>query len=114
MGYSGFVDNPDVPANGEGNRAAVIYVGRQTVEAVAGKSGRISLTEALLARALGRVFAHELAHRFLGPEHTKNGTLKARLYQRDLIDMRSSGFFFSPEQICRLRLRITDGYATQP
>jgi hypothetical protein len=115
MGYVGFVDVHDgVEAIGEGNRAAVIYVGRQTVEAVASKSGRISLTEALMARAMGRVFAHELAHRFLGPGHTKHGILKARLYQKDLIDWRNSGFFFSPEQIRLLRLRIANGYATQP
>jgi hypothetical protein len=110
MGYLGFIDDTHegVQANGGGSRAAVIYVARQTVEAVASKSGRISLTEALLARAMGRVFAHELAHRFLGSGHTRHGILKDTLYPRDLIDLRNSRLFFSPDQIRVLRLR-TDG-----
>lgn len=115
MGYVGFIDiHEGVQANGEASRAAVIHVAREAVEEVASKSGRNSLTDALLARAMGRVFAHELAHRFLGPGHTKNGILKERLYQRDLIDWRNSGLFFSPEQIRLLRLRIANGYAKEP
>ena len=90
----------------EMDRAGVIYVGRQTVETVASKSKQISLTEALLARALGRVFAHELAHRLLGPGHTKRGILKDHLDQRDLIGRDNDGLFFSPDQIRSLRERI--------
>jgi hypothetical protein len=90
----------------EKDRVGVIYVGRQTVETVASKSKQISLTEALLARALGRVFAHELAHRLLGPGHTKRGILKDHLDQRDLIGRDNDGLFFSPDQIRVLRQRI--------
>jgi hypothetical protein len=68
----------------------VIYVARLTVEEVASKSGRISLTEAHMARALGRVFAHELAHRFLGSGHRRHGILEEVLHRRDLIDERNS------------------------
>jgi hypothetical protein len=91
--------------NPEENQAGVIYVARQSVEAVASKSRRIALTEAHLARALGRVFAHELAHRFLGPGHTKKGILKDFLDQRDLIG-EQAGLFFTPDQMSALRLRI--------
>jgi hypothetical protein len=58
------------------------------------------------ARALGRVFAHELAHRFLGPGHTEMGILKHLLDQRALIRKHNDGFFFSPEQVRVLRLRL--------
>jgi hypothetical protein len=112
MGYSGSIDvHEGVQPNAGGKRVAVIYVARQAVEEVAStsKDGPITLTDTLLARSLGRVFAHELAHRFLGPEHTRNGILKDRLYQKDLIDLRNGGLFFSAEQIRLLRLRIAHG-----
>jgi hypothetical protein len=91
------------------NPAGVIYVARQSVEAVASKSGRISLTEAHKARAMGCVFAHELAHRFLGPGHTELGILKHLLDQRALIGKHNDGLFFSPDQVRILRLRLEGG-----
>ena len=94
-----------LPNLGE-NRAGVIYVARQSVEAVANKSGRISLTESHVARAMGRVFAHELAHRFIGPGHTEIGILKNFLDQRALISKHNDGLFFSPDQVRVLHLRI--------
>jgi hypothetical protein len=111
MGYSGSIDVHGGVQPNAGKRAAVIYVARQAVEEVAStsKDGPITLTDTLLARALGRVFAHELAHRFLGREHTRNGILKDRLDQKDLIHWRNGGLFFTPEQIRLLRLRSTQG-----
>ena len=93
------------PNPGE-NRAGVIYVARQAIEAFASKSGRISLTEAHTARAIGRVFAHELAHHFLGAGHTETGILKHFLDQRTLISKHNDGLFFSPDQVRVLRLRV--------
>ena len=84
-------------------RASVIYVAREAVEAVASRSGRTSLTEAHRARAMGRVFAHELAHRFLRSGHTKKGILKDSLDSGDLIDEDRTTLFFSPEQMRILR-----------
>ena len=89
-------------------RPGVIYVSRRAVEANASRSGRTNLTEAHLARALGRVFAHELAHRFLRAGHTKKGILKDSLDQEDLIGEESSALFFSSAQSEALR-RLIDG-----
>jgi hypothetical protein len=91
--------------NPEENGANVIYVARLAIESVASKSRRISLTEVHRARAIGRVIAHELAHRFLGPGHDRTGILKAFLDQRDLIASDDSVFFFTPDQVRALRER---------
>jgi hypothetical protein len=48
---------------------------------------------------LGRVFAHELAHRFLRSGHTKKGILKDSLDSRDLIEQDRTGLFFSSNQM---------------
>jgi hypothetical protein len=70
---------------------------------VASKTDRIQLTDAQLSRSLGRVFAHELAHHFLGSGHTKHGILKDSLDRVDLIEENSSALFFTSDQIRTLR-----------
>ncbi len=78
---------------------SVIFVARSLVERNASRSGRRNLDDSLLARALGRVFAHELAHRFLRSGHTREGILKEPFDQRDLIGDDVSGLFFTPQQV---------------
>jgi hypothetical protein len=95
-----------VLANEGEKRAGVIYVARGAVEAIASRSGRTAVTEAQLARALGRVFAHELAHRFLASGHTRRGILKESLSQEELIGGDGSALFFTPQQVQVLRLRV--------
>ena len=95
-----------VLANERENRAGVIYVARGAVEGNASRSGRTALTEAQLARALGRVFAHELAHRFLASGHTKRGILKESLSQEELIDGDGEALFFTPDQMRILHQRV--------
>ena len=94
-----------VLANEEEKRAGVIYIARGAIEASASRSGRTALTEAQLARALGRVFAHELAHRFLVSGHTRRGILKESLSQKELIGGDDEALFFTLDQMRVLRLR---------
>jgi hypothetical protein len=63
----------------------VIHVSRSAVEKIATlPDGRV--VSGVLARALGRVLAHELAHRFLETErHSEAGILKAVLTRDDLV-----------------------------
>jgi hypothetical protein len=114
MGYFGFLGDvrdgvPGLPAE---TRAAVIYVARNAVESTASLSGRIRLTETRLARAMGRVMAHELAHRWLGPTHTRTGILKDFLDHQDLILEKQDRLFFTSEQVRSLN-RITQERSPQ-
>ncbi len=57
----------------------IIYVSRQSVaESITGDDDK-------MARALGRVVAHELGHRFLQRTHTRRGLMKERLGRDDLV-----------------------------
>ncbi len=64
----------------------VLYVSRQAVVAKATSGALVDPEPEALARALGRVIAHELAHRFLQRKHTRGGVLKADLSSSDLVD----------------------------
>ena len=83
-----------------GMPGAVIYVSLEAVRSNASRSGSIELTPEALSRALGRVVAHELAHRFIQKKHTKRGILKGRFDHHDLIDEDSAlQPFFSEKQV---------------
>ncbi len=89
-----------------GMPGAVIYVSLQAVRFNAGKFGSADLTRDHLSRALGRVAAHELAHRFIQKNHTKRGILKSRFGPRDLVDAETNlEPFFSPMQMKVLAAR---------
>lgn len=79
-----------------GEPGPVLYVARERVATqIGGEETRG------FARALGRVFAHELAHRFLRSGHTNGGLLRERFTREDLIGDEAD-LEFSAEQ--RLRL----------
>ena len=81
MGASGDVSGP------------VIYVSREAVAR--------SLGGASTPRALGRIVAHELAHRFIGREHTRWGILRGTLHGGDLSGA-GEQFFFTDAQKAKL------------
>ena len=85
----------------------VIYVARRAVERHAADF-REELIRIKLARAIGRVMAHELAHRFLQSGHADEGILKERFGHRDLVAPNSSGLYFTPEQSLHLRSVMSD------
>ena len=82
-----------------GTPGSVIYVERPAIELNASRFGRESLTESRFARALGRVIAHELAHRFLRSGHTRDGILKDPFNHGDLTADDRTGLFFTSEQV---------------
>lgn len=85
-----------------GTPGAVIHVSIDSVEAHARRS-ETRLTPELLSRALGRVVAHELAHRFLQSRHTKSGLLKEVFDKHDLIDVGRLKPYFTAAQAKLLR-----------
>jgi hypothetical protein len=84
----------------------MIHVSRNAVEEIARvPSG--NLARRIVTRALGRVLAHELAHRFLSSEgHSKNGILKAVLTRDDLIYASPDTLALSPDET-RGAVRLT-------
>lgn len=76
----------------------VIFISRSSVEEFVG--ARKTYSTLTLVRALGRVLAHELAHRFLQTAlHTERGILRSRFSRKELIEIRPCRFFFSEEQV---------------
>ena len=82
-----------------GTPGSVIYIATPAVKLNASRFGQESPNESRLARALGRVITHELAHRFLRSGHTRDGILKEPFDHRDLTDDDISGLFFTSEQV---------------
>lgn len=80
---------------------SVIYISRTAVCRNATGGVPEALSPEALARALGRVVAHELAHHFISPEHT-GGILKADLLPSELTE-RTFRTTFTVEQVRRLR-----------
>jgi hypothetical protein len=73
------------PSAADAKPSATIYVSRESVEWHATELRSKPLAEPQLMRALGRVVAHELAHRFLGQvEHTRCGILRVD-YDRSIL-----------------------------
>ncbi len=83
----------------------IIYVSRDAVEEFARGSKSLSrLPPGAVARAYGRVLAHELAHRFLQrSDHTRTGILKEKFSREELIAVLPTGFFLTKEQAQFLR-----------
>jgi len=99
MGYT--------PTDPGGTPGAAIWVSRGSVAANASDFGSIPLPPSLLCRALARVIAHELAHRFIQKEHTRKGILRAKMDRHDLTDSYPRHAFFTEKQIRHL-LSIAD------
>jgi hypothetical protein len=80
----------------------VIHISRRSVEKLI-SSGKDSFPP-YLARALSRVIAHELSHRFLQDAgHTKRGILKPRFSRGELIQAIPKGLHFSARQAAFIR-----------
>ena len=82
--------------------AQAIYVSRSAVCASAAPGTPDSLSSEDLATALGRVVAHELAHRFVSREHAPRGILKAAFRGSELTGP-AGGPHFTDEEIRLLR-----------
>jgi hypothetical protein len=96
-------------ADGGGLPGAVIYVSRSSIEKFIGR--RRSLVPCKLARALGRVIAHELAHRFLKQrEHTHEGILSARFSREALTEPLPKKFYFAIGQMEHLQSYAQSNY----
>lgn len=92
--------------NGSNGPGPVVYVSRSAVEAIATLPGG-GITRGLSTRALGRVLAHELAHRFLAePGHAEEGLLKRVLARDDLVFAPRHTLALSPVQTERLRRTV--------
>ncbi|MFQ5790856.1 MAG: hypothetical protein ACE5JI_10315, partial [Acidobacteriota bacterium] len=88
----------------------VIYISRSTVAKKATGGAAKEPPAEHLARAVGRVLAHELAHRFLAARHTRRGILKADFYRSDLVGKSAPELYFTTEQakkLQRVALRAT-------
>jgi hypothetical protein len=88
---------------------STIYLSRASVEATIHVGWTIRLPSNLLARALGRVLAHELAHLVLGPKHSDYGILKDNLTRKDLMDFDSRPLRFDRNQLRALRSACLSG-----
>ncbi len=85
-------------SGGEGSQA--IYVSRSAVSATA--SSGAALSREAMGKALGRVVAHELAHRFISQHHSRLGILREGLLPSDLTGS-GGGLHFTIEQAALLR-----------
>jgi hypothetical protein len=66
-----------------------------------------ALAEAAVARALGRVLAHELGHFLLAwPAHTRRGLMRSAFDGRQLAAWDRRGFELDPGMLPRLRARL--------
>jgi hypothetical protein len=90
----------------------VIYVSIRSVAANASRRGSCGLTPGELARALGHVVAHELAHHFIQKKHTRNGILKNGVDRRDLLEPDRLAPYFSAQEVERLH-RVLSGAAAR-
>ena len=97
-----------LPPNRTRSRAT-IYLSRTTVEAVAQVGRASQLPPNLLARALGRVLAHELAHLVLGPGHSDCGILKPNFSRKDLTSFDGRALRFSRDHVRILRSACLSG-----
>jgi hypothetical protein len=80
----------------------VIHISRNSIEKLITR-GRTSFPPHL-ARALARVMAHELSHRFLRDSgHTKRGILKPKFSREALIHDIPQGVYFTKEQVRFIR-----------
>jgi hypothetical protein len=86
----------------EGRVGPAIYVSRQAVAAHARLYHDGKMTDSILARALGRVFAHELAHRFLQASHANGGILRESFNHQDLVGEKIPEPFFLRGQLREL------------
>lgn len=89
-------------------RVETIHISRNSVEEAATSSGWglwkwNGLTPRVVARAIGRVLAHELAHCLLGPSHSETGILKQKLSRDALTDFRPLGLHITRAQAKALR-----------
>ena len=82
----------------DGSFSPVIYVSRKAIE----RAVRIKDSKQL-ARALGRIIAHELAHRFLQSMHVSQGILRANIEHHDWIDDDPGDLYFTPAQTTALQ-----------
>lgn len=67
-----------------------------------------------LARALGRVLAHEIGHVLIGGEHDRAGLMRAAFSAEDLADPDSKSFRLTCSSTDRLRRRLAMNEYTQP
>jgi hypothetical protein len=87
----------------EGRVGPAIYVSRQAVEAHVELYLDGKMTDLIVARALGRVFAHELAHRFLQASHANGGILRESFNHQDLVGEAIPEPFFLRGQLQKLK-----------
>lgn len=80
-----------------------IYISRTSVASLVLGGGVAEPEPQVLGRALGRVVAHELAHRFLSAGHTRRGLLNRNFSQSNLVGSSLSPLFLTDEQIDQLR-----------
>jgi hypothetical protein len=64
----------------------------------------IAARSVFLARALGRVIAHEIGHYLLGPEHTTR-LMRTSFAPRELVDPSPAAFRLAPADVERLQAR---------
>jgi hypothetical protein len=83
-----------------GRPGPVIYISRRAVAVTLGaRRPHFLVGASRLSRAVGRVLAHELAHRFLGKaSHSAEGVLRTSFHSRDLLDEDPGAFYFTEEQ----------------
>ncbi len=92
------------PTAADAKPGASIYVSRESVEWHATEFHSRPLAESQLSRALGRVVAHELAHRFLGQvKHTRSGILRVDFDRSKLIKAQPDKLGFNTKQAQELR-----------
>jgi hypothetical protein len=98
---------------GEGTAGQVIFVSRPAVCAAAyGIECDFSLES--LGVALGRVVAHELAHRFVSRDHSPSGILKASLRGGELTGSARGPYFTAEEMVFLHRIALPISKATAP
>lgn len=92
-----------VPTDRGKSPGLVVFISRESVEkAIAFKR---HTCPPVLARALGRVMAHELSHRFLRCRvHAPRGILKESFTRQELTQPVAQGFFFTETQARLLRV----------
>ena len=101
----------------EGVPGPVVYVSRRRIERfmnLGRQSGHSAWMPPVFARALGRVMAHELSHRFLQSScHTRKGILKEGLSREDLTGILAKGFTFTEEQAEILQVQASTVVLTE-
>lgn len=91
-----------VVSPGEEKRAGYAGITYPTVEETA------NTFEVDVRIVLGAVVAHELGHLLLGSNaHSPGGIMRARLRWRDFLLASQGNLLFTPEQIARIRFRVS-------